>query len=165
MNQIHRDRLLKLADFLDALPAARFDYESWVGSMWEGKLDLSCGTTACAFGWATAVPEFKTLGLSIQKAPEDGLPGVCVGQALSGEDAWSMSCRAARSAFGLTSKQTSDLFTPSSDDPSDFDETETHGSDGKPFGNALPQTVAQHIRDYVAELDTSGEPQVKGNGE
>lgn len=56
-------RLLKLAEFLKTVPAKRFDYNSWVGEDWKGSPDLSCGTTACALGWATQVPAFKRAGL------------------------------------------------------------------------------------------------------
>jgi hypothetical protein len=62
-----RRLLLLLADFLDKLDPARFDYTDWVGDSWEGKQDLSCGTTACAMGWACTMPEFRALGLRLGK--------------------------------------------------------------------------------------------------
>jgi hypothetical protein len=62
---MNTDRLLKLADFLDKLPPERFDIYDWVGSDFRGDVDLSCGTTACAIGWATTIPEFRQLGLSL----------------------------------------------------------------------------------------------------
>lgn len=58
----YNNRLLRLAKFLRALPPDRFNYNVWFGSDWEGFPDLSCGTTACAFGWAMAMPEFRKLG-------------------------------------------------------------------------------------------------------
>lgn len=58
-------RLLKLAAFLRNLPRNRFDYTQFVGDDWEGAPDLSCGTTACAMGWATTMPEFRRLGLRL----------------------------------------------------------------------------------------------------
>jgi hypothetical protein len=60
--KVGNQRLLKLAAFLEKLPPKRFDYGSFVGDSWQGKPDLSCGTTACAMGWAVAMPEFKRLG-------------------------------------------------------------------------------------------------------
>lgn len=56
-------RLLKLADFLEKLPPKRFDYSVVIADDWMGKKDFSCGTTACAIGWAAAMPEFQKLGL------------------------------------------------------------------------------------------------------
>lgn len=49
------DRLLALAAFLEKLPRRRFNYETWLGADWDGQPDLSCGTTACAFGWACTI--------------------------------------------------------------------------------------------------------------
>ncbi len=54
-------RLLKLADFLDKLPRAKFDFG--VIAMQDGKPMLEalkagkerCGTVACAIGWMPAV--------------------------------------------------------------------------------------------------------------
>lgn len=56
------DLLEELADFLEKLPKGRFDYGRWVGANWRGAADLSCGTTACAFGWAATLhPERLSL--------------------------------------------------------------------------------------------------------
>lgn len=56
-------RLRKLVDLLKALPRRRFDYNRWVGMDWGGSKDLSCGTTACALGWAATIPTFRRRGL------------------------------------------------------------------------------------------------------
>lgn len=53
------DNLAKLSALLKTVPPERFYYGSWVGDDWAGRQDLSCGTTACALGWATQIPEFK----------------------------------------------------------------------------------------------------------
>lgn len=58
-------RLLRLAAFLRELPAKRFDYNFFVGDGWKGAQDLSCGTTACAIGWAATMPEFRRRGLRL----------------------------------------------------------------------------------------------------
>ncbi|MGH7749129.1 MAG: hypothetical protein ACREQ5_30855, partial [Candidatus Dormibacteria bacterium] len=64
-------RLLRLADFLENdVPADRFDFAHWVGKDWAGAPDLSCGTSACALGWATTIPEFQALGLKLS-GPKD----------------------------------------------------------------------------------------------
>lgn len=60
-------RLLKLAQFLKTVPAERFNMGVWVGDDWKGDPDLSCGTSACALGWATVIPEFRRLGLRLVK--------------------------------------------------------------------------------------------------
>lgn len=71
--QTGNKRLRKLTDLLDTVPDERFDYVRWVGSNWQGKSDLSCGTTACALGWATTIPAFRKLGLRLLF---DGFEGV-----------------------------------------------------------------------------------------
>ncbi len=75
MNKTQARRLLKLADFLESLPRNRFCLERWVGRGWEGKPDLSCGTTACALGWATTIPEFRKLGVRMKKETRANAPG------------------------------------------------------------------------------------------
>ncbi len=68
MKDVHAKRLLKLADFLDALPRKRFDFTEWSSDS-----DLhKCGTTACSLGWATAIPSFRRLGLRLI----NGLPAM-----------------------------------------------------------------------------------------
>ncbi len=64
---MHVDRLLLLADFLETVPPERFDMARWTGVDWAGKSDLSCGTAACAMGWATTIPQFRKLGLKLNK--------------------------------------------------------------------------------------------------
>jgi len=60
-----KDLLLELATFLEALPPERFDYGSWVGAKWKDAQDLSCGTTACALGWAATLPSCRQEGLRL----------------------------------------------------------------------------------------------------
>lgn len=69
MKPVHAKRLLKLADFLEKLPRKRFDYATWVGDTWDGTplQSESCGTTACALGWAATMPLFRRLGASLKK--------------------------------------------------------------------------------------------------
>lgn len=66
--EVGMKRLEKLATKLEKLPPKRFNYNSWVGRNWGKKPDLSCGTTACAMGWATTMPEFRRLGLRMNAA-------------------------------------------------------------------------------------------------
>lgn len=75
MHVMHARRLLKLADFLETIPETRFDLRTWVGDSWKGKQDLSCGTTACALGWACTMPEFRKLGVRLKRGELKG-PGI-----------------------------------------------------------------------------------------
>lgn len=58
-------RLLALARRLREIPNRRFDFLAVVGDNWKGNPDLSCGTTACALGWAATMPYFKALNLRL----------------------------------------------------------------------------------------------------
>lgn len=60
-------RLEVLAAVLDKVEPERFNFSHWVGEEWEGKPDLSCGTTACGMGWACTIPEFQDLGLELRR--------------------------------------------------------------------------------------------------
>lgn len=44
---------------------SKFDLEAWVTRV-NKKKPLSCGTTACAFGFAALLPKFKKLGLRLE---------------------------------------------------------------------------------------------------
>lgn len=86
MNTSNRDRrigdarLLKLCtERLDTLPPGRYDHSTWVGGDWGGKTDLSCGTTACAMGWATTIPSFRRLGLKLDPTYKIVFGDICGG--------------------------------------------------------------------------------------
>lgn len=98
-------RLLVLADFLDRLPWHRFDLTSWVGCAWKGAQDLSCGTTACALGWAATIPEFRDLGLRLRRNGEPGGNGF---PTVDGLDPYAT----ASVIFGLTLEEFDRLFIP-----------------------------------------------------
>lgn len=61
MNKVQAKRVLKLADFLKAVPRKRFSMETWCS----GDGLNQCGTTGCAGGWATTMPAFQRLGLNM----------------------------------------------------------------------------------------------------
>lgn len=105
MKKVHAQRLLKLAKFLDELPEERFDLATWVGRSWKGKQDLSCGTTACALGWACTIPEFRKLGARL-RPPK---PGVLSGPALVGERN-SEAIGVAQKLFGLGYEDVKDSY-------------------------------------------------------
>jgi hypothetical protein len=122
-------RLLALAAFLRTVPRKRFDYGRWVGSDWKGAQDLSCGTTACALGWAATMPQFRRLGLILRDGEKFG-DGFYVGlksdpQAYSGE--------AAMQVFGLDDVEVDKIFFPRDV----IEET------------ATPKQVAKKIERYV----------------
>jgi hypothetical protein len=57
---MNRERLNRLADFLDTLDPERFSIHTWAtGDLHE------CGTVGCAAGWATMIPEFAEAGLKL----------------------------------------------------------------------------------------------------
>ena len=104
------ERLKRLADFLrNEVPPERFDISTWVGTSakpWLGKEDLSCGTVACAMGWATQVPEFRAAGLRLIPSckSDEGIP-------VYGDSKFP-----AITFFGLTRAQEDSIFFPSSYD-------------------------------------------------
>lgn len=130
------DRLLRLAAHLESLPneGKQFNFRHWVGRSWMGDQTLSCGTTACAFGWAAAMPEFQALGLRLKKT-YDGIG--FVGLEGDTEDANEQLYRASAKVFGLTADEHHYLFTPS-------------WADDSPNGRATAKQVAAHIRKVVA---------------
>lgn len=130
-------RLLKLADFLETLPRKRFDYDTWVGNDWKGAPDLSCGTTACALGWATTMPELRAEGLHLSGTPTYGWV-THEPTGATGEDA-------AMEVFGLDYDEAVYLFCPLSDHPNPTVKRDA------PAEMATPKQVAKHIRRYVKE--------------
>lgn len=80
MENITRERLLKLCAFMESLPAEadqHFHMRTFIYHQGDHEHEiavtptvdqlLSCGTTACALGWATTIPEFQALGLRFSK--------------------------------------------------------------------------------------------------
>jgi len=62
-------RLRLLVRKLRTVPRRQFDYCQWAGEDWKGKKDLSCGTAACALGWATTLPSLRRVGLKLVMVP------------------------------------------------------------------------------------------------
>lgn len=79
LDKVTVTRIAKLIAFMEKLPRSaekHFSMKEWVrhkkakhnhgiaeGKPVPAKALLSCGTTACALGWGTAMPYFKRLGL------------------------------------------------------------------------------------------------------
>jgi len=153
------DLLLDLANFLDRLPSNRFDYRRWVGRSWKGRLDLSCGTTACALGWAATIPSIQARGLQLF-AWDRGVDIVAyIGDSLSSAEAADvdadpndLSMRAASRVFEITIKEARFLFIPRSI-LSDSELRVVKGPDGEPMESpsvlADNIMVAAHIRRFL----------------
>lgn len=61
-------RLLLLADFLLTVPDSRFCLQSWIATVDGEKIDFnSCGTVACAIGWATTIRSFNEEGFVLRE--------------------------------------------------------------------------------------------------
>lgn len=131
---MNTDRLLRLAAFLETLPPERFNYGQWVGDDWAGKPDLSCGTAACALGWAMSLPDMgvppaKRYLTSSGRAK-------AVWEYDDGTDREPLDV--AQVAFDLVRHDAKFLFIPGHTPQS-----------GKPQEDAEPQEVAAHIRKFV----------------
>lgn len=115
-------RLRILAEFLDkeVRPTNRFTMQVWAGLLdetrntgfsttEEGPALQDCGTHACIAGWATAVPQFRALGLKYQE-----------GIYLAGAGVY-RSIDALEDFFSLSSNEVDKLFLQW-EDPSSLDE-------------------------------------------
>jgi hypothetical protein len=120
MNATGKRRLLKLADFLETkVPPDSFNMSHWGRGDDAGK--PQCGTTACALGWASAIPSLRKAGVRL--APDGGFVG---------DSPWGIS----QKVFGLNLDQHSFLF----DNGQTFDMTRRRGV----------KVVAKRIRKLVA---------------
>lgn len=133
-NYVYKRRLLKLADFLQELPRKRFDYGHWVGDNWGGAADLSCGTTACAWGWATTIPLFRKLGLRLKYRTKNSIAAY-VGM-IEVPKKFDTPSAAASRILDLAYNEYLKLFVPGHDKTLSY--------------HATPKQVAKHIRNFVA---------------
>lgn len=78
-----KDRILRLCDYMEALPkesAKHFDMQDFLKHSGDHDHKLpeivrqkdlhTCGTSACALGWAATMPYFKRLGLELTRDGE-----------------------------------------------------------------------------------------------
>ena len=128
--------LLQLADLLDTVPEERFAYGSWFTG--PGVTAGECGTTACALGWATRIPE---CGLAVVPTPEWSRAGH--GRISHASGVYDI--HAAMAAFDLNRDEAEMLFCPG---PGEYCEELDSTSPG-PEANA--RDVAQWIREVVEE--------------
>lgn len=105
---MHAAHLRRLAFYLrNDVRDERFNLATWVGNddvPWEGMDDLSCGTTACAMGWATTIPEFKELGLRLERNSFSGQGYLVFGE--------KKHFSAAAEFLDITEKEAEYLFNP-----------------------------------------------------
>lgn len=68
MTQVQKERLRSLGQFVESVQPHRFCFAHIVDiNFWKGHKDLSCGTTACALGWMTAMTMFQELGVFLSQ--------------------------------------------------------------------------------------------------
>ncbi len=127
-------RLLKIAALLRTLPRKRFNYGEWVGEDWRGAPDLSCGTTACALGWATTIPSLRKAGLYLDQYGDPRLKGTRAANYTP------PAFDAAMKLFGISLDDAEFLFEPQ-DTPSGDEE------------DASPKYVASKIERFVAKRE------------
>ncbi len=143
MVHVYRRRVFGLADLLETdYTKTRFNYKLWVDrSTWEGRSDLTCGTTACALGWATTMPSLRRLGLRLTPT------GAVV---LDGGKHYASECEEiSRLVFGFTREAAGYAFWP-------FDViiNDSFADAGIPKlpGSASPTDVAGMLRKLATHL-------------
>jgi hypothetical protein len=136
------ERLIKLAKFLEELPPKRFNFSRWVGLDWKGSKDLSCGTTACALGWAATMPEFRRLGLEIHRVNDFSRDLGLVRNRKTGEQGWA----AARDIFAIPISEAEALFG-SGVHPSSYPSPRAHYR----FFGTTPKQFAKLLRKFVKD--------------
>ena len=173
--KVSRDRLLKLAALLAEIPTRRFNYDTWVGDGFKGAQDLSCGTTACALGWACTVPAFRKLGLELEvetstrdeyndkgdfvEVKSYQATPVCPspGKTRAGNPKKLYAYEAGQEIFRLSEEQAGFLFTPGVE----YGGRTGPGGDDEETGEertATARQVARHIIKFVEKYRTPGKP-------
>lgn len=141
-------RLYALARLLEALPPERFYFGHWVGGNYQGKPDLSCGTTACALGWATTMKSLRKSGLRIGQPnmPFTLMTPYCC---VDGRDG----TPAAMYPLGLTHNEANYLFMWNM-------RCDGHNKES-PSKDATAKEVAAHIRQFVKRRRELTKPEAK----
>ena len=141
---MNKEALLALADKLDALPWNRFNFGRWTERVSHGaaqfdpnlqqRISPSCGTTACALGWAAdGDPRCCFV------CDTTGIWWVALREDVGELDVGLMPPRVSAELFGLTPEEHYWVFLPD----------ENRRGDGRPNAHAGPREVAAHIRLFV----------------
>lgn len=142
---MHKRRLLKLADLLEAdaknEQGVKFDLGSW-GRVSNTEQVVSCGTAACAAGLAAISGAFKKDGLGYRIDPYEFMDGTrSIEITLNGEcesnNKYDGSFLNSKKFFGLSVAEAEFIFTPNA-----YEATPRRSE-----GEIL---VAKRIRDFVA---------------
>ena len=64
---MNAERLLKVCEVLSKVPAKKFDLAIWIDRDRDNYGKGTCGTVACAIGWAAQDPWFKRRGLRLNE--------------------------------------------------------------------------------------------------
>ena len=145
MLKVYRDRLLKLAAFLDKLPRKKFDFSVFY--------EVNCQTKACALGYCpTVFPKDWMVGKKPYEIIEDAQGGklkeygVCLKSMQLKVPGREASFLSAREFFGLINSEVEALFL------GDCAYMETQYL--KEFGDdATPKQIAGNIRRFIAHKD------------
>jgi hypothetical protein len=148
---IQKERLLKLAEFLDSLPEEKFDFMQVMCI--EGKPPIEalaaghedCGTKGCAIGWCPVVfPELVTWVPGPTFYSEVKYVAMIDGPLVYAGQLEESIMLVGKLLFGLDQHQTTLLFMPNT---ADFDDEDVQLS-----GDARPIDIAAHIRKFVAGI-------------
>ena len=72
---MNAERLLKVCEVLSKVPAKKFNLATWIDRDPDTCGRRTCGTVACAIGWAAQDPWFKKRGLRLNKYDEPVVHG------------------------------------------------------------------------------------------
>lgn len=142
MDMLESNRLLLLlSDFLEAVPPQKFYFGLFSGLNSAGEPDV-CGTTGCAIGLASTMPEFKALGLTLKSSMwgNDAIP--CVGNKEYSD--------AIAEVLGISVAEADLLFYPMEEQEAYYEDDEEpilYAS----HQDATPAQVAQHLREFVRD--------------
>ena len=138
MKKLYKDRLLKLANFLDTLPTKKFDFSRVVNNYTEIK-SHPCGTVCCAIGWTPNVfPkswewrrfEYSDYDCDVSVSLKSRNP--------FNYESWASS---SKEFFGLEYQEVYHLFAPGEPRPWAYRKSLSD--------NAKPKTVANSIRKFI----------------
>ncbi len=137
-------RILKLADYVEVQHPTKFDFSLVVGFDWKGAKDLSCGTTACALGFATTMPFFRKLGIYLTGNPPYGYVAYSppAGRDSYGMEAWE---KIAKAVFSIPIQAFYALFQPVDEEDDSWD-AGVFGDYPKLHEKATPKQWAAHAR-------------------